>query len=172
MSHRRYLSAHVRLSSFVQSSFIDTNYSFAPRRKPCGGCQRPRKINRGWFGPDLPTVQPRALHLVLFITSPSNSVFLSVPLLESTSMAVQTAASTSQQAQIEYQMLLNGPAGTPPAGVISNFENPPNLDVYLHLMLSLCMVFASLALFIRMYTKILLLRSVGYEDCRCSYCIS
>ena len=90
---------------------------------------------------------------------------------ESTSMAVQTASSTSQQVQIEYQ-ILNGPAGTPPAGVISNFDNPPNLDVYLNLTLILCLILASLAVFTRMYTKILLVRSVGYEDCECSNCIS
>ena len=115
-------------------------------------------------------LQPRAA--ILLITCPSQFVFLSVPLLESTSMAVQTASSTSQQVQIEHQMLLNGPAGTPPAGVISNFENPPNLDVYLYLTLSLCLAFTSLAVCARIYTKILLLRSVRYEDCKCSNCIS
>ena len=87
-------------------------------------------------------------------------------------MAVQTAPATSQQVQIENQMLLNGPAGTPPAGVISNFDNPPNLDVYIYLTLSLCLVLASFAFFARMYTKMVLLHSVGYEDCKCSSCIS
>ena len=87
-------------------------------------------------------------------------------------MAVQTAPSTSQQVQLEYQMLLNGPARTPPAGLISNFDNPPDLDVYLNLTMSLCLVFASLAVFARMYTKIILLHTVGYEDCKCSDCIS
>ena len=86
-------------------------------------------------------------------------------------MAVQIAPSSSQQVQTENQMLLNGPALTPPPGVISNFHNPPNLDVYIHLTLTLCLVLASLAFFTRMYTKMVLLRFVGYEDCKCSACI-
>ena len=117
-------------------------------------------------------LQPRTAQSVHLIASSSKSVFLSVPLLESILVAVQTAASTSQQVQMDYQQLLNGPAGPPPAGVISNFDNPPNLNVYLFLTLSLCLVFASLAFFARMFTKMVLLRSIGYEDCKCSSCIS
>ena len=65
-------------------------------------------------------------------------------------------------------MLLNGPAGTPPVGVVPNFASPSNLHVYINLSLSLCFAFATLAFFTRMYTRIVLLRSVGYDDCRCS----
>ena len=73
---------------------------------------------------------------------------------------------------MEYQMLLNGPAGTPPAGVIPNFASPPNLHVCIDVTLSLCVIFASLACFIRMYTRMVLLRSVGYDDCKCSSCMA
>ena len=83
-------------------------------------------------------------------------------------MAFQTATSTAQQSQMEYQMLLNGPAGTPPAGVVPNFASPPNLHVYINLTLSLCFGFATLACFTRMYTRAVLVRSVGYDDCKCS----
>ena len=68
-------------------------------------------------------------------------------------------------------MLLNGPAGTPPAGVVPNFATPPNLHVYINLTLTLCFIFATLACIIRMYTRMVLVRSVGYDDCRCSNCI-
>ena len=73
---------------------------------------------------------------------------------------------------MEYQMLLDGPAGTPPAGVVPNFASPPNLHIYINLTISLCFIFATLACFIRMYTRMVLLRSVGYDDCECSGCIS
>ena len=83
-------------------------------------------------------------------------------------MAVPTAVSASQEARIHYQSMLNGPAGTPPPGVVSNFDNPSNLNVYIYLTLSLCMVFGTFVLVTRMYTKVVLLHVVGYEDCKYS----
>ena len=90
---------------------------------------------------------------------------------KSTPMAFHTSSSTSQQGQMEYEMLLNGPAGTPPAGVVPNFASPPNLHVYINLTLILCFILATLACFTRMYTRMVLLRSVGYDDCKYSSCI-
>lgn len=65
----------------------------------------------------------------------------------------------------QVQALLNGPARAPPAGVPPNLENPPNLNHYLIITLVLCVLFSTLAVLIRMYTKFFLIRSVAYEDC-------
>ena len=54
----------------------------------------------------------------------------------------------------------------PPAGVIPNFDKPPNLDVYLYVTAALAMSFTTCAIIIRIYTKHFLLRSMGYEDCK------
>lgn len=68
----------------------------------------------------------------------------------------------------QTQELLDGPAGTPPAGVSPNFENPPNLHVVLILTLTLALVFGTLAVIMRTHTKLLIIRSFVYEDCKFS----
>ncbi len=66
----------------------------------------------------------------------------------------------------QLQQLLDGPAGTPPDGVIPNLNNPSNLDTYVILTISVCMTLATVAVLLRMYTKILITRSLAYEDCK------
>lgn len=80
-------------------------------------------------------------------------------------MASPTTALSPEQARIELQSLLAGPAATPPAGVIPNFHNPPNLNTFVTLTLTLCVTFGALAVLVRMYTKLFLIRAVAYEDC-------
>lgn len=82
-------------------------------------------------------------------------------------MAAPTLSSTPDQLQAELQRLLNGPASIPPAGVIPNFDDPPNLDIFLYITAALAISFATCAVIIRIYTKHFLLRSMGYEDCKC-----
>ena len=77
------------------------------------------------------------------------------------------ASPTLERAQAELKTLLNGPADTPPPDVVPGFDNPPNLDYLVHLTLILCIILTSLAVFIRMYTRHVLLRSLGYDDCEC-----
>ena len=72
------------------------------------------------------------------------------------------ATSTSEQLQV----LLNGPAGTPPVGITPNFDGPPNLNAFVTLTLTFCVTFTTLAVFMRMYTKLFLIRSIAYEDCK------
>lgn len=55
---------------------------------------------------------------------------------------------------------------SPPAGVISNFHDPPNLDVFVILTIVLCATFATLAVLLRMYTKIFIIRALAWEDCK------
>ncbi len=76
-------------------------------------------------------------------------------------MATVTTTPTPEQ----LQALLNGPAGKPPAGVLPNFQNPPNLNAFLILTLTLVLTFGTLAILMRMYTKLFIIRSVAYEDC-------
>ena len=66
----------------------------------------------------------------------------------------------------ELQQLLDGPAGTPPVGVIPNFDDPPNLDTYVILTITACTTFATVAVLLRMYTKIFITRSLANEDCK------
>lgn len=73
-------------------------------------------------------------------------------------------ASPSEQGQAQLDALLNGPAGTPPPGILPNFDKPPNLDIASHLSVAVQIVLASLAVLIRLYTRYFLLRSVGYDD--------
>ena len=84
-------------------------------------------------------------------------------------MAAPTQSLTPEQSQAAFQTLLNGPAGLPPAGVLPNFENPPqNLASVFRVTAALALSFATVAVVIRVYTKRCLIRSMGYEDCRSS----
>lgn len=76
-------------------------------------------------------------------------------------MSGPAAQLTSQQ----LDALLNGPAGPPPPGVRPNFDDPANLNGLVILTLTLCLVFATLAVLMRTYTKLFLIRSWDYEDC-------
>ena len=66
----------------------------------------------------------------------------------------------------QLQILLNGPAGTPPVGLTPNFNNPPNLDTYVILTICICITLATVTVLLRMYTKIFITRSLAYEDCK------
>ena len=81
-------------------------------------------------------------------------------------MADPAASPTADQLQAALQKLLNEPAGVPPAGVTSNFIDPPNLDAQLYVTAALTLSFAACAVIIRIYTKHFLLRKMGYEDCK------
>ena len=65
----------------------------------------------------------------------------------------------------ELQRLLTGPAVAPPAGIISNLHNPPNMDAVSYLTFYLCLSCATLAVVMRIYTKYFLIRAIAYEDC-------
>lgn len=79
-------------------------------------------------------------------------------------MASSTTAMTPEQAQAALRTLLEGPAMSPPAGVIPNFYHAPNLDVFVVLTLTLCVTFGTLAVVLRMYTKVFILRVLAWED--------
>ena len=81
-------------------------------------------------------------------------------------MASPAPSPNSDQAHAALQKLLQGPAGPPPAGVVSNFDNPQNHHNILYVTAALTLSFATCAVSIRIFTKLFLLRSMGYEDCK------
>ena len=83
-------------------------------------------------------------------------------------MGSQPASSTSEQ-QREIEALLNGPAGAPPAGIQPKFDDPASLDTIIYITKTIALTLVTLAVFIRIYTRHVLLRSMGYDDCMFSY---
>ena len=71
--------------------------------------------------------------------------------------------------QGEFDALLNGPAGTPPADTKPNFDDPASLDTIIYITKTITLTLTTLAVFIRIYTRRFLLRSVGYDDCMLLY---
>ena len=80
-------------------------------------------------------------------------------------MATPTATPTAEQLQAELQAVLNGPAASPPAGVTPNFNDPPNLNRVVAVVLTLCIFLPTVAVLLRLYTKKFLIQSWAYEDC-------
>ena len=70
-----------------------------------------------------------------------------------------------EQTQAALRTLLEGPAMSPPAGVAPNFDDPANLDIYVILTITLCVAFSTVAVVLRMYTKVFILRVLAWEDC-------
>ena len=83
-------------------------------------------------------------------------------------MGSQPVSSILEQ-QREIEALLNGPAGPPPAGIQPNFDDPANLDTIIYITKTVALTLVTLAVFIRIYTRHVLLRSMGYDDCMFSY---
>lgn len=65
----------------------------------------------------------------------------------------------------QLQALLDGPAGKPPAGITPNLQHPANLNTAVVLAMTFCIMIPALAVLMRMYTKIYLIKSTTYEDC-------
>lgn len=72
----------------------------------------------------------------------------------------------------QLKTFLSGPAGAPPAGIATNFEDPPNLSVFVILTVVLAEAAGSLAVLLRIYTKLFIIRSTAYEDCKSSITLS
>ena len=80
-------------------------------------------------------------------------------------MASFTTGMNPEQAQAALRTLLEGPAASPPAGVVPDFDDTANLDIYVALSIPLCIAFATVAVILRMYTKTFILRVLAWEDC-------
>ena len=78
---------------------------------------------------------------------------------------MSTNSSTAERLLIEA--LLKGPAGPPPAGTLPNFQKPAGLEAVFWVTLGLSFALPSLAILLRIYTRYFVLRSMGYDDCKC-----
>ena len=76
------------------------------------------------------------------------------------------SSTTPEQVQAALRTLLEGPAMSPPPGILPDFHNPPNLNIFVALTITLCVTFATVAVLLRMYTKVFILRALAWEDCR------
>ena len=108
----------------------------------------------------------KALSWSPYLLTTHNLVVALVPALYFFNMASSVTAMSPEQSQAALRTLLEGPATNPPAGVVPDFSDPANLDIYVTLCNSLCFAFATLAVILRMYTKMFILRVLAWEDCR------
>ena len=111
----------------------------------------------------LSTSHVDACGLIAFINLDiPNPPFSSSPTLLPVEMANSTAAMTPAA----LRTLLEGPAMSPPAGITPNFQKPSDFAAFATLTLVLGFTFGTLAVLLRMYTKVYILRSLAWEDCR------
>ena len=63
-------------------------------------------------------------------------------------------------------MDLNGvPVENPPTGVIPNFIDPPSRGYEVIIAVAICLTFMIPSVVIRLYTRIFISRSLGWDDC-------
>ncbi|KAI3319525.1 hypothetical protein HD806DRAFT_548088 [Xylariaceae sp. AK1471] len=62
------------------------------------------------------------------------------------------------------EQLLAMPALAPPLGVTANFDNPPNENAIAHATFAICLFFATFSFLVRMYARVVGLRSAKIED--------
>ena len=74
-------------------------------------------------------------------------------------------------ARAELDRLLQSPAMKPPPGVTPNLEDPPiHLLKERLLTMTMCLTFTVLFVMMRMYTKLFVIKSHGWEDCKYISC--
>ncbi|KAI1128974.1 hypothetical protein F5Y10DRAFT_264589 [Nemania abortiva] len=64
----------------------------------------------------------------------------------------------------QQEALLAGPALAPPAGVVPNYDNPPNENAIAQATFVICLFFATFSFLVRMYARLAGLRSINVED--------
>lgn len=64
-------------------------------------------------------------------------------------------------------MSLQG-AIVPPPGITPNFVDPVSMRKYDVFGQTVCLVVSTLLVWMRMYSKLRLIKSVGWEDCKCT----
>ncbi|KAL4860851.1 hypothetical protein BDV12DRAFT_204625 [Aspergillus spectabilis] len=65
----------------------------------------------------------------------------------------------------QRQILLDGPAGSPPPGQVSNLEDPPTEQIVARVTILSFWILCSICLFIRLCTKIFVIRRINLSDC-------
>lgn len=69
------------------------------------------------------------------------------------------------QMSADMTALLNGPAGTPPAGTVPQLNDPQNQRAATNVLPTLSIVLMTVLVAIRMYTTVFITRRVGIADC-------
>jgi hypothetical protein len=64
----------------------------------------------------------------------------------------------------QFAKLMEGPAAKPPPGVVPNFDNPPNSNQKITILCILAATIGMLFVIMRLYTRIVLLRKIMFED--------
>jgi hypothetical protein len=64
----------------------------------------------------------------------------------------------------EQQLILQTAALTPPLGITSNFDNPPNKDTLAHAAIGVCTAVATISFIIRFYVRVINPRTFKFED--------
>lgn len=64
----------------------------------------------------------------------------------------------------QQDLLLAGPALAPPADVVADFKNPPNSNGIAHAAFVICLFFSTFSFIVRMYARVIGLRSIKIED--------
>lgn len=115
------------------------------------------------------TFLPSTKHILAFTSLSFLLKYTDAELDFSIIMSTPSASLTLEQVEANIHALLNGPAVEPPAGVTPNFVDPPNREATIFPIMALCLTIATLAVLVRLYSKLFLLRSVAYEDCEFDY---
>lgn len=109
------------------------------------------------------TISFRSLYYIIYLcqtffsTEPCNNLSVLVSLLSYANMAITSQAT---------QKLLDIPAMPTFPGLKHNFINPPNLKIEFYVDLNLYLIIAILAVCMRVWIKVRLIRKVEIEDCK------
>ena len=107
--------------------------------------------------------------MVLFVFDSQNHVFSPQVFLNNT-VELEVMARTAQHESVPS--LDEIPAAPPPPGVIPNFINPKNQESAMNATLIICLSIATVCVWLRVYTKLMISKSHGYDDCEPSLLLS
>lgn len=63
------------------------------------------------------------------------------------------------------------PAMAAPPGVVSDFNSPDSLLTYSFATVAICVFSITVALVLRLFTKIWVAKSMGWDDCEFTWCL-
>lgn len=70
----------------------------------------------------------------------------------------------------QQEAILNGPALAPPNGLTPNFDHPPNDNPVALAAMTICLIVATIAAVLRIYSRVIVLKRVFLEDCKIEPC--
>ena len=63
------------------------------------------------------------------------------------------------------------PAVPAPGGEVSNFDNPDNKITATLVLISVCLAIMTIMMLVRIYTRTVVKKSMGLDDCQCLSCL-